>query len=80
MGEKYICRNCGEKIYEHQLLIGMHPFDKEEEVYGCPACKDINNVLTMCEYADCWSEATRGLFTPPDYQKLCGEHYLKETN
>lgn len=72
---KYICGNCGKKLYENQLLVASHPFDEDEELWGCPACKDIDDLYRACEAEECWFKATCGIPTAQGYQRLCGNHY-----
>ena len=71
------CRECGWRGALVEILTAANPFDSGNICNGCPNCKDINVVETVCCVNSCWSTATCGTPTKRGYMNVCGEHYRK---
>ncbi len=72
---KFICVECKHRLIEGDMLIGLNPF-KDEEIFGCPKCKAINNFEKVCDHIDCWEYVSTGTPTSDGYKFLCGAHRL----
>lgn len=73
MSDKRVCR-CGWKGTVPELLQAPHPFMHGEEIYGCPACKDVDEFRTACDEPGCWAQDTCGTPTSDGYRRTCHWH------
>lgn len=71
--DKVFC-NCGWKGQKTELLQAQHPFDENDIVYGCPACKGLDEIFLACDVEGCWGYADCGFPTPEGYRHTCGKH------
>ena len=77
---KMKCLNCGHKFHELDQLKAPNPFDEDEFIYACPKCKDMEEIVMVCDEPGCDKEATCGTPSPPSqagwtYRNVCGNHY-----
>ena len=73
---RWFCRECA--AVSDTPLEGRNPFDPNELVYGCPACKAVGTLEAACQMSGCDRPSVCGV---PDvggfrYMRLCGYHYL----
>ena len=59
---------------QERLLIASNPFNKNEEIYGCPKCQSINSLALACDEPGCWQSVTCGTPTEDGYRNTCGKH------
>jgi hypothetical protein len=71
---KLICKECGWRGQESEMLLAPNPFDPEDQVCGCPGCKAVDSLLVACDELGCWQESTCGTPTPEGYRRTCGRH------
>ena len=69
-----LCKSCGWVGVEHELLFGRHPFNYKLTVYGCPWCKEVDEIVSACDGLGCRSEATYGATSMDGYRRTCGRH------
>lgn len=57
------------------VLRGNHPFDSGEVVVGCPQCRQIGTLSSVCDEPGCWDFASCG-WPQPDggYRFTCYAH------
>jgi hypothetical protein len=75
MKNKYKCSNCPWQGEGLDLLVAPNPFDLDDDIVGCPKCKGINTMQTVCQEDNCWEIASSGVpFKNGDYKWLCHKH------
>jgi hypothetical protein len=84
MKRKVFCKECDWRgdLYQ-DALCEANPFDRSENIYGCPKCKSVEQFAMACDYNGCWKEVTGGFSTPDGYRNTCymhGEMLRKEYN
>jgi len=52
-------------------------FDPEYILHGCPKCKSVNMVGTVCDEWGCWEPDTIGTPTGDGYRRTCHTHAPK---
>lgn len=72
--DKCACEQCDWRGYLRDLLHAKNPFDHEDDIIGCPKCKAVDSVRTVCDEPFCWREASCGAPVPDGYRRTCGEH------
>lgn len=72
--DKVICDECGWHGGARQLLRATNPFDRDNDIYGCPSCLTASGLLYACEFKDCWNKVTCGTPVPGGYAQTCGKH------
>lgn len=73
------CKECYWIGPEHAILKAANPFDAEATLYGCPQCKEVDSVESMCDVEGCKQTAGCGTPTPEGYRLTCGPHKPAET-
>jgi len=75
-------RNCGWQGKSDELLRAPNPFDPDpdDELIGCPKCKDIGSLVSVCDEDDCWLDSSCGTPSKDGYRNTCYDHIPKETN
>jgi hypothetical protein len=77
-GKRWKCDFCGEISLETDLLIATNPFDKDDDIIGCPHCKQVSGFDEMCDEPGC--QETAGCGFPVDdpafggYRRTCHKH------
>ena len=72
------CRcDCGWRGTFDQLLRAPNPFEIEESLSACPACKTIDQIEGVCDEPGCESGNSCGWPSPDGYRRTCFEHYKK---
>lgn len=61
-----------------QVLRATHPFEPQEEVWGCPKCRDIGTLKSVCDAPHCTQFYTCGWPSPKGYRQTCFEHWKKD--
>jgi len=79
---KWRCRVCSAESLEPALLKAPSPFDEDQELIGCPICKQCDEGFDpICDEAGCQDMASRGWPTGSNndawggYRNTCGKHY-----
>lgn len=68
------CQECGSECSEATVLRAPNPFDEEQEVWGCPACKSVDGFDRLCDEPACRHVATCGTPHPSGYKFHCHHH------
>jgi len=71
---KLVCKECGWKGDNTQVLVGINPFDKNVKIWGCPQCQSIDSMRSVCDETDCWEEISCGTPTKDGYRSTCSKH------
>ena len=74
MMDKWLCEECGERVFDNQILVADNPFDKSVTVAGCPGCKEVNTLIRACDFKDCWGRVVQGAPTDHGYKNTCSRH------
>ena len=75
MKDFYRCTGCGNIFHDDDMLRAYQPFRDGETVYGCPNCKEIEELVGICEAPGCKEDATVGQRWPDgEYRKTCWFH------
>ena len=74
--DKAKCRECYWKGRYVEVLEAENPLDKDEIVSGCPQCKSVDTIESVCDEPGCWlgvscSTPVKGKVR---YRSTCGEH------
>jgi len=57
------------------FLKAKNPFDKTEEIWGCPKCFSINTLVRVCDEPNCKEVVTCGWRSDKGYRQTCGKHW-----
>lgn len=68
------CESCAWIGHESELLCAPNPFNGDV-LNGCPSCKDVCDLKSVCDEPGCFERDTCGTPTPEGYRRVCGEHY-----
>lgn len=74
---RWRCKVCGHITFDGKLLRGVSPFDKTDNIIGCPECFTIDSVERVCDRRTCNSIATCGTPTKRGYATTCYKHRPK---
>lgn len=74
---KRVCNECNWRGTKKEILFAPNPFKPDENISGCPNCKEINSLFIACDELDCWERATCGTPTNKKYRITCGKHLPK---
>lgn len=72
---KWVCSECGCRCFAGDILLATNPFCAEEDIAGCPSCKDINTLRLACDHPGCWEPSSCGYPTDKGYRRTCHKHY-----
>lgn len=70
---------CNWRGTDAEVLHAPNPFDPEDEISGCPKCKEINSIYRACDEPGCWDRVSCGTTTPNGYRQTCGKHRPRES-
>lgn len=71
----WYCRECEEVVADADLLRAANPFDSEDIVFGCPACKSVSSFVGACDELGCKRQSSSGTPTPDGgYRSTCYDH------
>lgn len=73
MSEKCVCSACGWLGTYDQLLAAPNPFIKDDTLYACPICKDMD-LDRACDEPGCSKLASCGTPVPGGYRVTCFKH------
>lgn len=73
---KTICqeRRCGWQGMISEVLCDANPFDRTDNIYGCPKCKAVQEFCMACDEPGCWLPVCAGTPTLDGYRQTCGTH------
>lgn len=71
---KWICTECDWCGLDSALLKTVNSFNTNDNVVGCPHCKEVNTMLMACDEPDCWQQVSCGTSTPNGYRQTCFKH------
>lgn len=74
MTHRWRCDECEEIFNETDLLTAPNPFNANETVAGCPACKSVNCFTNICDEPGCTRPASCGFPVPGGYRRTCYDH------
>ncbi len=79
---KWLCNDCGWNGAGDEYLVAPNPFDSEEEITGCPRCRQVNTLEQACDEPGCRRRATCGTPAASGYRNTCYEHnpFLNKEN
>lgn len=83
MSTKYKCGNCGKISQQKDILTAPDPFDLGEIIFGCPFCKQIGELFTLCDEPGCKEISTCGFPSKNSkngYRRTCGKHIVRVKN
>ena len=66
--------HCLWKGTKEQQFTATNPFNVTEEIVGCPECKEINTLVTVCDEPGCWVSVSCGTPVTGGYRSTCGKH------
>jgi len=72
--DKVACTECYWQGVMAQTLNAQNPFDLKERIIGCPQCKSIDSLCTICYAHNCWKTTTCGVPIENNYLWLCSDH------
>jgi hypothetical protein len=70
-------RRCDWRGLQEDVLTAPNPFDNEDTIIGCPNCKSIDTIETVCDEDGCWELVTCGTPTENGYRTTCYKHVPK---
>ena len=73
---RLVCLACSNTCSMDEMLKAPSPFDPEDTVVGCPACKEVNAFQTGCDILGCPEPVVYGRETPAGYLTTCAKHTL----
>ena len=71
---KWVCDECDWRGQSEHLLRAQNPFAVNDDIVGCPHCKEVNSMTMACDELDCWQQATCGTPTEGGYRQTCYRH------
>lgn len=74
-GNKFVCSECCWHGFSSNILWALNPFCEEQDIAGCPSCKDINTLVRACDQPGCWEPTSCGYPTDHGYRITCHGHY-----
>ena len=78
-GDTWLCTHCRTRSDDDELLRAPHPFIEEDSIWGCPNCRETDNITRACDEEGCLQEASAGTPTQEGgYTWRCSSHpYIK---
>lgn len=79
MTDKVICEECNWRGRLEEIVKVKDPGG--EDIWNvCPNCRTPENLISACEYSECWMYASCGTpLSGGGYSQTCGKHVMKET-
>ena len=72
---KWRCEECDWHGTHDQLLKAPNPFDPANMIYGCPNCKEVNDMMAICDEPGCEQKVSCGFPADDDgYRNTCFDH------
>ena len=78
--DKAKCQECAYICNTSDILRAPNPFDKDDNVSGCPECKSVDSFVRVCDEPGCNREVACGTPTPAGYRQTCGRHRYEIVN
>lgn len=79
--DRWLCNECGRICSDGEYLKAKNPFNKQDDIIGCPHCFAVDTLVGCCDEPTCKSESTCGW---PDhngkYRRTCGQHMRYESD
>ena len=76
-GYKLICEVCNWKGLSEDRLLAPNPFHDKSTITGCPKCKSVGCMHTVCNEPGCWDEMIGEWPAVDGYRIMCPKH-MKE--
>lgn len=74
--KQWLCNRCDEIVNNNDLLSGWNPFDEDENIHGCPKCRQCNEGFHMvCDEPGCTKRVSCGWPSESGYRQTCHDHY-----
>ena len=74
------CNECNEISLEADLLVAQSPFDKNDDIVGCPLCLSAEGFEEICDEPCCEARASCGYPTKDGgyggYRRTCHRHAM----
>lgn len=71
---KVRCVECGWRGHENEMLLAPNPFDATDTVAGCPKCKSVDSLVSVCDEVGCDKDVNCGWPSGQGYRNTCIEH------
>ncbi len=73
--KRWRCEACEAISIESALLTAPNPFDADQTITGCPACKAIEGFAVLCDEPGCDRPVTCGFpLIRGGYRNTCSNH------
>jgi len=79
LGLRTVCEECGWRGDGKDVLQAQNPFDKDDVIYGCPRCAEVNRIRRTCDADGCWDVPSMGTPTIHGYRHTCWKHRPHES-
>lgn len=75
MKELWVCNTCNRMLKNVDFLKAMSPFCADDELWGCPYCKQCDEGFKMvCDVDGCHNIASCGWPSSQGYRHTCHKH------
>lgn len=65
---------CGWRGDDSEILTAPNPFDSGDFLQGCPRCREVNAIRTVCDEPGCREFVSMGTPTESGYRSTCYKH------
>lgn len=71
----WLCTQCLKRVAYTDILLAENPFDKDDNLTGCPHCRSVNPFVPACEHEDCANDTScAGVGIGEKYVYTCTKH------
>lgn len=77
---RWLCAECRDIVSTGEILHAASPFDKDDELDGCPHCGATNSLNLLCDEPGCRALVMTGWPSPQGYRSTCGQHFKYESD
>ena len=79
--QRWLCNECRAICGDGEYLKAKNPFNKHEDITGCPECFAVDTLVGVCDAPTCKAEATCGWSDKAGtYRRTCGQHMKYESD
>lgn len=71
---RYCCQSCDRIASDSELLRAANPFDSQDELVGCPHCKQVEGFDRLCDEPECEQTVSCGWPSEDGYRSTCHKH------
>lgn len=75
--DKHYCMICEVIVRSINILHAVNPFDKTQDIEGCPNCFSIDKFIPVCDEPGCKLVYSSGTPTDSGYRCTCYKHAPK---